>query len=195
MTDEEDDSPIYDALTDAVAAVGEWDMARQMHAEGVRQFQQDNVRAHRIRAQVAVLRVAEHMRPYLIDDYETAWEPDTDFDKDDPLCIFPGSSDHPPVTGIKSLLSFQGQVKHERVTVDTVNGRESRIKSEAHLLPPEAIREGLSWVSQSAYELGFVPSHSKRRQLGNISTDDPDEADRIFDPEYNPLEDEERGNA
>jgi hypothetical protein len=177
MTDDDQQKDvIYQSLVEARSAVGEWQTARKFQAEG---SSRHNVQAQRLRAEHGVFSVIEHLRPYLIDKLPDYWSGYDEHSK----WLFFDEEQQAGLPGLKAVLMYRGRVNTREETVKSHDGYSTETVTEADMLPAEVVLEALSWCSQAAYKLGFLPDSNGQRDIFNTSTGagDPDAAPKIDD--------------
>jgi hypothetical protein len=184
MTDDDaKEDVIYQSLISAQDAVTEWETARKFRAQG---SSRHNVEAQKLRAEHAIFLAAERLRPHLLDKLPDYWR---GYD-DKPKWLYYDEEIDAGLPGLKHLLQYRGRVSTSEETHKAHDGYHTEQVEQAEMLPPEAIRSGLSWVSQACFMLGFTPDPGGKRRVFNISRDgDGDESDEPEEPEKPAIED------
>lgn len=162
---------IQEALAQAYDAKAEFDIAIQLDAAG----HDAKPQAQRIRFQSYVLYCVSMLRPYLVGDVPRYWN-GIDADDADGEAIYLYDGEGVQLEGLRDLMAYQGAVS------ESVEWSEGEVHDDRNpdLLPPQALRNALDWLGESAYQLGFMPKANKRRQAYNASAKTDEEANEIF---------------
>ncbi len=149
--DDADLAPFLEALDRAHDAQTRYDTARQLAAKGVEQANPD---VERVRFQQLVIEFWRRLRPFIRMELPQYHDEVTLYDAEDG-----------EIHGLKQLHHYQGAVNTSQSF--SADGEISQT-SDAALLPPGAVRNALTYLTECAYHLEFMPEANSSRKIGNV---------------------------
>jgi hypothetical protein len=149
--DDGDLSPFLEALDRAHDAQTRYDTARQLAAKGVEEANPD---VERVRFQQLVIEFWRRLRPFIRMELPQYHEEVTLYGEEDG-----------EINGLQQLHHFQGAVNTSQ---SFSSDGEIEQTTDAALLPPSAVRNALTYLTECAYHLEFMPEANSSRKIGNV---------------------------
>ncbi len=157
-------------LAQARSRVNVWEHSRQACAE-YDDIGTDDVTRARLKAQSAVMNVTEALRPYLVGDVPASyWRQSPENHPDDrSQWLYWDHESGTGLAGLAHIMAYRGRVTETETTEKDHDGYHSVTRTEAAMVPTEALRNALAMVSQASYELGFIEAPNSRRRAYDAS--------------------------